>query len=61
MSVTFDIRGAGKSLNFDDSEDVFSFEKYSEDLNHLLRHLKIGKFNLWSMAGVQELLWLILL
>ena len=48
--VTFDIRGAGKSLNFDESEDAFSFEKYSEDLNHLLSHLKIGKFNLWSMA-----------
>lgn len=48
--VTFDIRGAGKSLNLEDSEDVFSFEQYSEDLNHLLRHLKIEKFNLWSMA-----------
>ena len=34
--MTFDIRGAGKSLNFDENEDVFSFEKYSEDLNDLL-------------------------
>ena len=42
--VTFDIRGAGKSLNFDESEDAFSFEKYSEDLNYLLSHLKIRKF-----------------
>ena len=52
--VTFDIRGAGKSLNFDDNEDVFSFEKYSEDLNYLLRHLKIGKFNLEYGLGYKS-------
>ena len=48
--VSFDIRGAGKSINFDKDPDSYSFETYSEDLNKILELLGIEKFHIWSMA-----------
>ena len=48
--VSFDIRGACKSINLDKDPKSYSFETYSDDLNEILQFLGIGKFHIWSMA-----------
>ena len=48
--IAFDIRGAGKSINYDESLESFSFNQYSDDLNQILRNLGLKKIHIWSMA-----------
>ena len=49
-TIAFDIRGAGRSVNYCQDKESYSFERYSEDLNKILDYLDIEKFHLWSMA-----------
>ena len=48
--IAFDIRGAGKSINYDDSLESFSFNQYSDDLNQILR--KLGLKNTYLEHGL---------
>ena len=48
--VSFDIRGAGESINLDKDPKSYTFETYSDDLNKILQLLGIEKFHIWSMA-----------
>ena len=50
FTIAFDVRGAGNSINKDLSEDAYSFQQYSEDLNSILDFLDIHQVHLWSMA-----------
>ena len=49
-TIAFDIRGAGRSINYSQDKESYTFERYSEDLNKILDYLDIEKFHLWSMA-----------
>ena len=49
-TIAFDIRGAGRSVNYSQDKESYTFERYSEDLNKILDYLDIEKFHLWSMA-----------
>ena len=49
-TIAFDIRGAGRSVNYSQDKESYTFERYSEDLNKILDYLDIEKFHIWSMA-----------
>ena len=50
ITIAFDIRGSGGSVNSDTKTDSFSFERYSQDLNNILDYLSIERAHMWSMA-----------
>ena len=50
FTISFDIRGSGKSINLDEDQSSYSFEVYANDLNQILKYLNIEKFHIWSMA-----------
>ena len=49
-TISFDVRGVGKSLVISGLENQYTFEQYSEDLNHILDNFGIKEINIWSMA-----------
>ena len=53
--IAFDIRGAGKSINYDESLESFSFNQYSDDLNQILKKLGLKKYTFGAWLGGLEL------
>ena len=48
--IACDIRGAGLSTVSTGTPDQFTFQQYSEDLNLILKKLKIERIHIWGMA-----------
>lgn len=55
--IAIDTRAQGKSLDF--AKNNYGYEKFSEDLLQLIKHLKLGKVNIvgWSDGGITGLIF----
>lgn len=55
--IAIDTRGQGRSTNLSDKD--YTYQQFSEDLNQLMDHLNIDKFNLvgWSDGGNTGLIY----